>query len=523
MVVETRQEVELKALEVSTRSTLLSVIDELDEREDVDGLEVAVLTGLLRDLKVKASAFEQASTTLHAHYISKNYVPEAKLVKKNRRALIYREVTALFDTYNAQIRDSGGDIVSNFGTPSISTVAPPVSNAAADAAPGSPAQYRPVSAARADHLDDDLGLGATAADMHLARDSAASAERAPVEPVLHNIVQVKTETAYESLDPVSRHQARLDLLRGQGEPFDGNAQRFWTWKTVMIQRLRTAEATALDSLHMLIANTKGIPKDALGDLLDAGAHQPRETLDEAWDMLTRRFGDEIVVSESLKNKLAAFTPIRDSHKINELERILNLCKVIETNMLYCHELSSFNLQEGMKKVWLKLPINFQDRWQKELHLQKIRTGAFPRFDHFVRFLKSYVTEKSLPMFNTCNENISSNNSTTAKSLVTDRQSGNAVHCAYHNSQDHATLDCASVNGLSYEDCKQMAIDQRLCFNCLGNHRKTLCPRNVQCTKCNGKHTVLMHRERQVYGTENSHPMSPVDDRDSNSPSTSGGS
>ena len=70
------------------------------------------------------------------------------------------------------------------------------------------------------------------------------------------------------LDEMARHQLRQDLLKGFGTKFDGRAESFWVWHSVISRRLAECQAGAMDTLHILAtgkhrrcASSDGVRKD----------------------------------------------------------------------------------------------------------------------------------------------------------------------------------------------------------------------------------------------------------------------
>ena len=75
-----------------------------------------------------------------------------------------------------------------------------------------------------------------------------------------------------------------------------------------------------------------------------------------------------------------------------------------------------------------------------------------------------------------------------------RPSRGKTTCAYHNKAGHSIEECESFGRLSYQKRRQHATDNRLCYNCLGNHRANQCKRNVTCSICRKRHLDLMHAD-----------------------------
>jgi hypothetical protein len=307
----------------------------------------------------------------------------------------------------------------------------------------------------------------------------------------------------EILDPISRQQLRQELLRGLGESFSGDPQRFWCWHQQISTRLLEAEAGSLDSMYILQANTSGRPKKVIDEALAAGIGSPRENLASVWKTLRRRFGANELVAESLLSKLEALPPARGASQVSQMEDILGICKHILFNMGHCHELQFMELQRGKKLVWEKFPQSFVSKWQRECFLHEEKTSSMPPFASLVSFIESFIKQLSVPGF--CDQAQISSRIKPCKALLSQAHPPQSeVRCLYHDSAGHSILECVSFSRLSYHERMQYASDRRLCFACLGEHRISECPRNVKCGKCEKQHSTLMHKD-SAQGREGGYP------------------
>ena len=172
-----------------------------------------------------------------------------------------------------------------------------------------------------------------------------------------------------------------------------------------------------------------------------------------------------------------------------MEDLLSLCKVMQANMGMCPDLRILELQQGMRDVWEKMPEAFITRWRIVFTSHENKTGSCPSLNIFMNTLSSFVLECSNPNFITENAPSSSfPRNTRALKTVTE------AFCIFHNLPGHAILDCGAFRKLSCKDRRQFAIDGKLCFSCLGEHRSRDCPNSVTCDSCNGNHHAVMHMD-----------------------------
>ncbi|XP_018018481.1 uncharacterized protein LOC108675002 [Hyalella azteca] len=78
--------------------------------------------------------------------------------------------------------------------------------------------------------------------------------------------------------------------------------------------------------------------------------------------------------------------------------------------------------------------------------------------------------------------------TTVSSNTSPRQT-----CPIHQSASHSILDCKAFSQLQYSERRIIAINNVLCFRCLGTHRAADCASNFKCDVCHRQHHTLMHR------------------------------
>ena len=154
----------------------------------------------------------------------------------------------------------------------------------------------------------------------------------------------------DRLDPMSRRILKMDLKKGLDDKYDGNPQNFWSWYHSINTNILDAEANPMDVLFILKANTVKKPREIVENYLSGGITDPSRLLSEIWASLKRRFGSNSVVTNHLLGRLRNFPRIIQPHHIDEMEKLLSLCKVIEVNMSRCPDLKYLELQQGMKEV-----------------------------------------------------------------------------------------------------------------------------------------------------------------------------
>ena len=322
----------------------------------------------------------------------------------------------------------------------------------------------------------------------------------------------------DCLEPSVRHRLKADLLSGLGDPFTGSPEFFFQWKAMLQRRIEECKADSLDSLQIIIANTSGRVKDAVQKYTTAGIFNPDSTLKDVWMMLKERYGNDDLVASTVERKLRALPRVKDNDIFN-LEQVLDFCRVASSVMLGNSQLSYLNSIHGINIILEKLPKHMFYKWLGRHKSHKTQTGNNPDFCLLVEFLADLLSEMNLPYLKydlNGDKGTKGQNNVGRKTFFTQTSSHDSYACAYHQSNTHKLVNCNMFKSLSYGDRKKVAIDNRLCFNCLDPHKASECPHkgsdSLRCDFCKFSHVTAMHREFQGserHPTPNSSSLEPT--------------
>jgi len=536
----------------SARDQLLINLSKCQYMEDMSLQE---LIDLSKNIKLLSKKFEIASNALSKYYTSHGMMASAAENTSERLTLIYHEAKMSVENLNMQIVSLGGDAVSNITRVSHSNVqnvnslnvsAPvfepiqhnqPV-NIVASSLPVNPvtsvnnrklkhflscdnnnvlvsAQNNVVS--HISDVDDNVVNDNIDVDNHvIAQDSVSQANELPhscndrkrvevnnpVQEYVQSNIKGEQSLDYSILDPVSRMNLRQQLLSGFGEPFTGEPDKFYAWKQQIMLRLLETNSSALDSLYILKANTRGEPCRVVEGFINVGIDHV-SALDKTWRELKKRFGSNILVSDTFIRKLKSFPIIRNVHQTSKMIELRDLCKQIQANMDQCPELKFLELQSGMRCVWEKFPESFQHRWQRSWGAYERRHGMSPSLSVFLQFLDEYIDDMTAPAFMTHDRPRSNvaNVQQSARTLHTEseftsepspRVKRSNKFCLVHGENNHSTLECHTFAKYDVQKRKKIAFDNRRCYNCLDKHKRTDCDFTGKCDLCGCKHLTLMH-------------------------------
>ena len=319
---------------------------------------------------------------------------------------------------------------------------------------------------------------------------------------------------YSHSDAASSYILREQLLSKPSKPFSGIDESFHTWSTILKSRMRCVQLTPFDQIHVLINNTTGTPRAIIEDyMFAAGNYISSNTVDTIWNVLGKRFGSSYLGVQYIERRVNEFPVLRHLEQKQELGRLIDLCRVISSQMINVEELRRYNYSEGMKQLWSKLPQVLQSRWRTYAVNVKTNSGGInPNISVFIGFLERIHAEISDEFFNSFSvnygkgpskvlatdskdssliTNISSPTIPTNKSSFPNSSSHNTT-CPLHTNSKHFLKDCVKFSKMSYEERKELVKQHKLCFRCLGPHMAKYCKISSRCEKCARPHITLMH-------------------------------
>ena len=359
-------------------TNILIVPLDQDQSSDCDAIKARIA-----DLKEAIVSYESASAALYGHYMKAGCVEEANEARTERLKLVYQECSDHVKEWNSLLRGLGYEATSSISRLSRLTNASNFINRRKETNPRETTSNPYPLASENQRNNDQFS---TAESQRLSEGE----EEEQIVPT-HERTQMSTtekvekflqrssasqeppselggatyDDQLETLDPVSRRHLKQELLRGSGEPFAGNSEQFWEWKAQILRRMAEAQTGPLDSMYVLQANTSGGPKKLISDKIAAFCRNPKTGLSITWKTLEQRYGNDIIVAQSLLSKLDNFPKIKNMSQVNDINSFYDLCTILQVNLLYCKELSVLNLNQGMSKVWQKMPDNFQHQWQNQ--------------------------------------------------------------------------------------------------------------------------------------------------------------
>ena len=322
---------------------------------------------------------------------------------------------------------------------------------------------------------------------------------APQRPYASATTPLLDENA-QKRDPSAFHYIKESLMRKPDRPFSGNPTEFHGWIEELTSRMRNVTLNPREIVAVFEAHTTGKVEKQIQDFARFGDADSSVILHEVWTMLFRKYGSSLLLSKELEKEVEQFTAIKTS-QVDRLEALLRLCKKVLSNIPRAPELQVFNFSSGLARITSKLPEHLQLLWRKTGHEYMETHGQNPTLCSFIEFLSSHVREVSNEFFTVKTESVPTQRS--YKTLATEVKT--EEKCILHNSESHQLYNCRKFVKLDMAERRRIAIENRLCFRCLGAHNQAQCTEEISCEKCNGRHRTAMHNDRNNGNWRARHP------------------
>lgn len=277
------------------------------------------------------------------------------------------------------------------------------------------------------------------------------------------------------IDPASHHIIRQSLLKRSDNPYNGESHLFQTFINQINNKTKGINLDAWDKICILEANTSGKPQKLIQSYMNNVSANPQETLIVIEQDLTTKFGSGAKIVSSLIDKVESFLPIKSVHNSDKLEELMEICKLIKTNMSNFRELDIFNYANGIHKIWSKLPEPFQNSWRTVQGDYKVHNyGSHPPFHVFLNFLNRKCMEYSDPIYEKKfippSEYAKKNKdpkalktSTFQKQPTAETPKEEAKTCILHQNSNHELASCKLFASYSVDDKYKLMKEKRTLF------------------------------------------------------------
>ena len=345
---------------------------------------------------------------------------------------------------------------------------------------------------------------------------------------------------------LSAKQSNDTLPRPEPEIFKGDILKFSVWMKAFETFIEAKTQNFAERLFYLGRYTDGEAKDAVSGFLPLNT---KEAYIKAKGVLTNRYGNDFVMSETYRKKLYNWPKIQnnDGPALRKFSDFLEHCKAAMNSIAY---LAILDDPQENKKLLAKLPYPLIERWNSIVHRSLCideeddegavsttsgMTATYPSFARFCKFMKAEANKACNPIssYNAVADRGQKNTSAVGKGkkegVVTTTQTGNrsfatetsedktsgpsepkseskdqnkdvknqAVkksYCAFCKNEHDLDI-CKNFNELQLEARLDFVKKARLCKGCLKHgHISIHCRRRKTCRTCNRYHPTCLHNE-----------------------------
>ena len=300
--------------------------------------------------------------------------------------------------------------------------------------------------------------------------------------------------------------ARLPVL--QPEVFDGKYPlSFPVWRLSFDAMVNHRAMTAVDKLNLLNANLGGEAKNAISGYL---MMPPQEAYDEAYGLLSDRYGDNFKLAGAFKDRLKAWPRIGGTDAV-ALRKFVDFLKQLRTAKRSYPALRTLDNESENGELSKKLPAWLSRQWVVRVAGEREATGEFPPFEVFVEFLLQAEKIANDPLARLLQkaEVVREKSRSTAFAIesqkfafATDNTAPNGKNfgtCVYCR-EKHSLERCKKFSSETLEFRYKFIRDNRLCYGCLvRGHISRDCRNRRTCQVCQGLHPTSMHEEERTPG------------------------
>ena len=331
---------------------------------------------------------------------------------------------------------------------------------------------------------------------------------------------VAAETSLQIIELTKTLTDQIQLGRYSApEPsiFSGEPLQYPSWKSGFDLLFDKRNIEDAEKLYIMKRYLAGEAKEAVeGYLLMPTA----ESYHAARQLLEERYGNPSSVANAFRDKIDNWPkiPTRDGTALRKLSDFLQQCLLA---MKFNTSLSILDDERENQKILLKMPDWFLSRWVRVVSEWRSRTGQFPPFSEFAKFIAKeakIACDQTASMQALARETKPNNQPVVSKverppaklhgrvfateSAAKPAAEGDGLEqrppwCFLCRRYIHALEDCADYLGKSYEERRQVIFDKGLCFGCLRKgHLTRECRSRRTCATCGERHPSSLHKSEE---------------------------
>ncbi|XP_036150702.1 uncharacterized protein LOC118648495 [Monomorium pharaonis] len=248
--------------------------------------------------------------------------------------------------------------------------------------------------------------------------------------------------------------------------------------------------TPVEKLHYLRVSLEGAPAKHI-----SGYPMAADSFHPSWEALKDKYENKrLLITSYLDRIFDGSGPIQ-----RKAEQLTTLIDTVQESLTSINSLGlPVDLGDAIlvHHVIKKLDRVTREQWETKIGAER----SYPRFEQLVTFLTARAC--ALENIEAVSSSYNSNSSSTArKPRVTAHQTSQNKVAADNVSTvypcdccqgQHYVVTCIKFRELAPADRQKIAVDKRLCFNCLGRHNVRSCKSTTGCKKCLQRHHTMLH-------------------------------
>ncbi|XP_036144956.1 uncharacterized protein LOC118646364 [Monomorium pharaonis] len=252
------------------------------------------------------------------------------------------------------------------------------------------------------------------------------------------------------------------------------------------------QLTDVEKLHYLRTSLEGAAARAV-----SGLPMTDDSLGPSWDILKDKFENKRLLIQACLDKLfASSTPV--PRKSAAQDKLLTEVKEALSTLEALGVKDDLGDCAVVYHVTRLLDRVTREKWENAV----CATREYPKFEKLEEFLASNtetlqrveaVASQPGPSSSTVTSKKTTAHQTSQRS-DSSTASVNSYPCDCCNGQ-HFVVMCTKFRELSVQNRHKVAVDKRLCFNCLGRHSVRSCKSLRGCKKCTERHHTMLHDAR----------------------------
>ncbi|XP_011858796.1 PREDICTED: uncharacterized protein LOC105556325, partial [Vollenhovia emeryi] len=251
--------------------------------------------------------------------------------------------------------------------------------------------------------------------------------------------------------------------------------------------LQNEQLTNVEKLHYLRSSVEGAAAQPIAGFTMAG-----DSLMPSWKLLKDRFENKRLLIHALLDKLfASSTPV--PRKAAALDRHVSGFREALKGLEALEVTDKLGDCAVVYQATRLLDRVTREQWENSVGA----TQEYPTFEKLDEFLTTRIRALERIESTTAHPGPTTTSSPNKKPAAqrvahqATQQGDSSYPCDCCNAQ-HFIVMCTKFRELSPSARHKVAIDKRLCFNCLGRHSVRACKSQRGCKKCSQRHHTMLH-------------------------------